>query len=462
MIRRICWPTIILVSVASLALPAHAADKPAVAAARALSDAFVSVSQQVKPAVVSVHAEKTVKFRRDEWQFPFGECPPFRWFFDDGGEPHPRRPQQREFRFKQGGLGSGIIIDKDGHILTNNHVVQDVDEIRVTLADKREFKAEIVGTDPKTDLAVIKIKDKVPRDLPVAKLGDSDAVRVGECALAIGAPFGYEQTVTAGIISAKGRANVGATDYEDFIQTDAAINPGNSGGPLVNLDGEVVGINTVIATSVGQYSGVGFAIPINMAKTIMPTLLKGGTVSRGMLGVIIQDITEDLREQFNLPDTKGALVAQINKDSPAEKAGIKVGDVILRFNGTPIDDTRHLRNLVAATAPGIKVEIVFLRDGKERTVKVTLAELQGKQTRTGKGEEREEGANTPDVGLTVEALSADKAKELGYENAEGVLITDVDEGSPAAEADLEPNDLITEVNHEKVTSVDGFRNAPAK
>jgi serine protease Do len=230
----------------------------------------------------------------------------------------------------------------------------------------------------------------------------------------------------------------------------------------VNLDGEVVGINTVIATSVGQYSGVGFAIPINMAKNIVPTLLKGGTVSRGMLGVIIQDITEDLREQFNLPDTKGALVAQINKDSPAEKAGIKVGDFILRFNGTAVEDTRHLRNLVAAAAPGSKVEIVLLRDGKERTVEVTLAELKGERSSAGKGEESEEGANTPDVGLTVEPLSANKAKELSYEKAEGVLITDVDEDSPAAEAGLQPDDLITEVNHEKVTSVDGFRNALAK
>ena len=368
----------------------------------------------------------------------------------------------------QRGLGSGIIVDKEGHILTNNHVVRDVDEIKVTLADKRVFDAEIVGTDAKTDLAIIKIKGKVPDDLPIAELGDSGVLRIGDWVLAIGAPFGYAQTVTVGIVSAKGRV-VGLMrddkgvlqSYEDFIQTDAAINPGNSGGPLVNIDGQVVGINTAIATSIGQYAGVGFAIPSSMVKQIMPVLLKGGKVTRGMLGVMIQEIDSDLAKQFGLSDTKGALVAQVNKDSPADKAGIKIGDVIVRFDGKTIEDTSYLRNLVAATAPGTKADVVVLRDGKEKTIRVTVGTLTAEKGETST-EENGETEVTSSIGITVAPLTADKAKELGYEKDEGVLITEVEDDSPAARAELRPGDLITEINREKVTTAAECKDAIAK
>ena len=445
--------------------PAGAAEKPAAdsgrRAARALSDAFASVAEQVKPTVVSVHSVKEIKLRR--FENPFGDDSPFRFFFDDQDaprSPYRRQPRQREQHYSQRGLGSGIIIDKAGHILTNYHVVKDVDEISVTLADKRSFKAEIVGSDAKTDIAIIKIKEAIPADLPVAALGDSDTTRVGDWVLAIGAPFGYETTVTAGIISAKGRTTYSGSDnYEDFLQTDAAINPGNSGGPLVDLDGAVIGINTAIATGMSQQSaGVGFAIPINMAKQILPTLVKGGTVSRGLLGVIIQEINDDLKEQFKLTSTKGALVAQVNKDSAADKAGIKVGDVIVRYSGKTIEDTRTLRNTVAASAPGSKVEIAIVRDGKERTVTAKLGELKGETVSHGKtGDEDKPG----ELGLTLEPLTADKAKELGYdkEKDQGLLIVEVEDGSPAAEKGLQPGDLITEANRTKVTTTSEFRDA---
>ena len=434
-----------------------------------MSDAFNAAAERVQPAVVSVYSEKVVKLRNFEWSFPFGEDSPFRRFFDDRQDNRlPRQRSPRVYRVPQRGLGSGIIVDKEGHILTNNHVVRDVDEIRVTLADKRVFDAEIVSTDARTDLAVIKIKGKVPDDLPVAELGDSEALRIGDWVLAIGAPFGYSQTVTVGIVSAKGRVvglmrdDKGALEsYEDFIQTDAAINPGNSGGPLVNIDGQVVGINTVIATSIGQYAGVGFAIPSSMVKQIMPVLLTGGKVTRGMLGVMIQEIDSDLAKQFGLPDTKGALVAQVNKDSPADKAGIKVGNVIVRFDGKTVEDTSYLRNIVAATAPGTKADVVVLRDGKEKTIRVTVGTLTAEKGETS-AEESGEAEVTSSIGITVAPLTADKAKELGYEKEEGVLITEVEDDSPAARAELRPGDLIMEINREKVTTAAECKDAIAK
>ena len=434
------------------------------AALHALGDTFGEIADRVGPCVVTVYSEKVIKFHRPDSGFPFGEDP-FGWFFGDRNLPqgHPRVPHDREYKFSRSGLGSGIIIDKEGHILTNYHVVQDVDEIKVILSDKRTFPAKIVGTDPKTDVAVIKIDDGVPHNLPVATLGDSDKVHVGDWVLAIGAPFGYTQTVTHGIISAKGRGNVGpGDDYEDFIQTDAPINPGNSGGPLVNLRGEVIGINTAIATSVGQFSGVGFAIPINMARAILPTLIKGGKVSRGFLGVIIQNVDEDLAHQFGLSDNNGALVAQVNKDSPAKKAGIKVGDIITRYDGKPVDDTRHLRNMVAATAPGAKAEVTVFRNGKELTLTVTVGKLTAEET--GETEpEGEESGPASDLGLTVEPLTAAKASQYHLDqNDKGVVITDVDQDSAAAEAELAPGDLIREVDHTAVSSVSEFNAAMAK
>jgi serine protease Do len=435
-----------------------ALDESVTAPARDLSKAFEAVAAHVKPAVVSVYSEKTVKFRYWEWGFPFGDDF-FQRFFGEDFPKRRRQPAPREYRVPQRGQGSGIIVDKDGHILTNNHVVRDVDKIKVQLADKRQFEAEIVGTDEKSDVAVIKIKGRVPKDLPVASLGNSDDLKVGDWVLAIGAPFGLAQTVTAGIISAVGRANVGIADYEDFIQTDAAINPGNSGGPLVNMRGEVIGINTAIATPIGQFAGVGFAIPINMAKNMMPTLMKGESVTRGYLGVIIQDISDELADQFKLADAKGALVAQVNKDSPAEKAGLKTGDVIIKYRGKAVADTRELRNAVAATAPGTKADLVVVRDGKEKTFTVTVGKL---TPETMAAAESGKASTLEKFGLTVQPLTPELADEFGYKDEKGVLITDVDPDSPAGAANLQRGDLIVEANRQAVTTVSDLRDALAK
>lgn len=440
----------------------------ATAALRTLGETFGEIAKRVGPSVVTVYSERVVKLQRPDFPLPFGGDFPFRWFFGDEDEPqqHPQQRHQREYRFSQNGLGSGIIIDKEGHILTNYHVVRGVDEIKVILPDKRTLPAEIVGTDAETDVAVIRIKDKVPHDLPAAVLGDSDDTRVGDWVVAIGAPFGYTQTVTHGIISAKGRGNVGSRDhYEDFLQTDAPINPGNSGGPLVNLRGEVIGINTAIATSVGQFSGVGFAIPINMAREILPTLIKGGKIRHGFLGIMIQNADEDLARKFGLSDNHGALVAQVNKDSPAEKAGIKVGDILTRYNGKPVEDTRHLRNMVAATSPGSKVEVVVFRNGNERTLKAAIGELStGKSGGEPESEDQgEKSKSSSDLGLTVQSPTADKARPYHLDESDkGVVVTDVDEDSPAAQAELRPGDLITEVDHTSVTTVGEFHDAVAK
>ena len=440
----------------SSARPAPAASKAEVGAARALSDAFATVAEHIKPSVVTVFSAKTVRMPRFQW--PFGDENPFREFFGD--EDQSRRPRQRQYQFRQSGMGSGIVIDARGRILTNNHVVQDVDEIKVKLATGATYDAEVVGSDPGTDLAVIRIKGKVPADLVPAPLGDSDSLRVGEWVLAVGAPFGYEQTVTAGIVSAKSRTGVerGLSKYEDFIQTDAAINPGNSGGPLVNIDGEVVGINTAIATGgAGQFAGVGFAIPVNMAKPILRDLIESGKVTRGMLGVIIQDITEDLAKQFGLPDTKGALVAQINKDSPADKAGFKPGDAIVRYNRRKVETMRSLRNMVAETAPGARVEIGVIRDGKELTLTATLGELTA--AAVGGEEPGQPSKDAAEIGVRVETLTPDKAKAAGYEGEKGVLVADVDPEGPAAAAQIQAGDLITEVNHDKVATTGDFQKA---
>jgi serine protease Do len=441
-----------------------AADKgkpePSAGALRAFSDAFVEVAARVRPSVVTIYSEKTIKLPRFH---PFMDNLPFQWFFDDEDSPRPRRSQPREF--KQTGMGSGVVLDKAGHVLTNNHVVDDTDDVKVKFADGTILDAEIVGTDPRTDIAVLKLKGKLPSDLAPADLGDSDALRVGEWVLAIGAPFGFEQTVTAGIISAKGRGQVDGRrgNYEDFLQTDAAINRGNSGGPLVNLNGEVIGINTAIISASGASAGVGFAIPINMAKRVSRDLVKSGRVTRGFLGVIIQDISPALAEQFKLGTTKGALVTQINKDSPAEKAGVKVGDVIIRFDGKPIEDTRNLRNLVAATDPNAKAELVVNRNGKEQKLSVIVGELPEEASASARPRR---GVRTPEKadvhGLTVEPLTEQQARDLGYENEEGVLIVSVATDSPAAAAGLQPGDLVVEVNRQRVTNLEEFRTAVAQ
>ncbi len=329
--------------------------------AKDLSQAFRHVAKSIRPAVVSISSVRRIVPAALQRQF--GRDVP-------GGIP--------KGAFEQRGLGTGVVVSEDGYILTNNHVVRAADEVNVTLSDSRILSAKVVGTDAKTDLAVLKIDTS---GLSFAKLGDSDAIDVGEWALAIGSPFGLAQTVTAGIISAKGRSNVGITDYEDFLQTDAAINPGNSGGPLVNLDGQVIGINTAIASRSGGYMGIGFAIPSNLARPVMQSIIKDGHVKRGWLGVAIQDLTKDLADSLQLDSRDGVLVGNVIAGSPADEAGLQSGDIILRFGGKPPRTANQLRNAVAATAPDTETVVALFRDGKTRTLKVVIGWLENSLNR---------------------------------------------------------------------------------
>ena len=440
-------------------LKAGPIDPAVVTPADQLGKAFAMVAAHVRPAVVSVFSEKMVKFQAPDFGSPFGDDF-FRQFFGQQfrqNQPQPQ-PRPREYNVPQRGMGSGMIIDKQGHILTNYHVVRDVDEIKVQLSDKRSFEAEIVSTDPQTDVAVIRMKGSVPEDLPAVEFGDSDAIEVGDLVMAIGAPFGLAQTVTTGIISAKGRSSVGINTYEDFLQTDAAINPGNSGGPLANMQGQIIGMNSAIVTNAGQFAGVGFAIPINMVKSILPTLLKGEKVTRGMLGVIIQDITPELAKQFGLSEANGALVSQVNADSAAAKAGVKPYDVIVRYDGKEVDNTVHLRNMVAATAPNTEVKLGIIREGKEETLTVRVGKLTPQTTAAATPGE-EGGTALGKLGLSVQTLTSDMAKQLGLQGAEGAVITDVQEGSPASLAGLQPGDLVVEADRQKVASADDLQEA---
>ncbi len=402
-----------------------------------LSAAFRNVAKDVSPSVVYISTEQTVKGA----QHPGNDMTDedfFRRFF---GMPED---QQREYR--QQGLGSGFVVREDGYILTNNHVVENADTIKVTFPDKREFTATVVGTDPKSDVAVIKIDGA---GLSVALLGESANIEVGDWAIAIGTPYGLSQSVTAGIISAKGRAGVGIVPYEDFIQTDAAINPGNSGGPLVNINGEVIGINTAIFSRSGGYQGIGFAIPIDMAKNIMESLITNGRVVRGWLGVVIQDVSQDIAKGFGLDEARGALIGDVMKDGPAEQGGIERGDVIVSFDGVDIPDINALRNLVARTEVNKKVDVIVVRGGTEKTLTVTVGE-QAADTVAGVEDATKSSQKS---GLTVQDLTPEIATQLGLDDEQGVIISDVDSNSPAGSAGLRRGDLIQEVNRTPVPSL---------
>ena len=411
----------------------------------ALGDAYAAVIDYTKGSIVSVLSEKVVKFRNDQSPFPFND-PFFRQFF--GAQPMP--PHSRGVPVS--GLGSGFILDDQGHILTNDHVVKGMEKIRVVLPNKQSYTATVLGSDAMTDLAVLKIKGKLPNDVAIAQLGDSDQLKTGNIVLAFGAPFGLTQTVTSGIISAKGRSNVGIAGFEDFLQTDAPINPGNSGGPLVNMHGEVIGINTAIATSVGQSAGVGFAIPINMAKQILPTLLQGKKVVRGMLGIAVQDVTPALAQQFGLSKPEGALVSQVNPGSPADKAGIKAGDVITEFAGKPIQDSTQLREMVSEHKPGSRENITVVRNGKQRNLVATLGELSPPGTEVATSEET--GKPLEKFGIAGKTVTPELKSELGLKQNKGIVITNVDPGSAAGMAGIHPGDVITEVDRKKVASLD--------
>ncbi len=402
--------------------------------------AMAEVAAAVKPAVVNVSTTQTIKTQG--MPSPFFNDPFFRRFFgDEFGQ--IEKPRER----KQVSLGSGVIVDRDGYILTNNHVIQNAEEIKVKLSDKREFKGKVIGTDPKTDIAVIKIDSN---HLPVIKLGDSDKLKVGETVIAIGNPFGLNQTVTSGIVSATGRANVGISDYEDFIQTDAAINPGNSGGALVNAGGELIGINTAIFSTSGGYQGIGFAIPSNMAKVVMENLIKRGKVIRGWLGVSVQPITPELAKQFNLKEEKGALVGDVVEDSPAERAGIKRGDVIVEYNGKEVGEPSSLRNMVANTPPNNEAMLKILRDGKPDTVRVTIAELPVEMQKTsGKFDNYLKGVHIQDITPELKK-SLDIPKRIT-----GVIITDIEDGSPS-EGVLAKNDVILEINRQRISGMKDY------
>lgn len=450
--------------------PPGAIGESVVAPAEQLGMAYAAVAKHIKPAVVSVYSERMVRVMPQEFPFTFPfDDDFFEQFFGQQppGMRNRQKEPQKEYRVPRSGMGSGMILDRQGHILTNYHVVSEVDKIKVQLADKRSFEAEIVGTDQKTDVAIIKITGAGPGDLPTVQLGDSEAMEDGYLVIAVGAPFGLTQTVTSGIISAKGRSDVGIAAFEDFLQTDAPINPGNSGGPLVNMRGEVIGMNSAIATGGGHFggngqsAGVGFAIPSNMIKSMLPTLIKGGQITRGMLGIIIQDITKELAEQFDLPDTKGALVSQVNKDSPAEKAGLKIGDVIVRLDGKEISDTRQLRNLVAATVPGSSAKIDVLRDGKEKTLGATIGKMTAEAAAISEpsGKARDQLAR---LGLDVQALTPELAKRYDLQGEHGVLISGVEPGSPASMANLQAGDLIVEANRQPVTNIGELQDALGK
>ncbi len=364
---------------------------------------------------------------------PFGPEDPFKDFFEKFFGEMPKE-------FKSRSLGSGFIFDRDGYIITNNHVVEGADKIKVKLLDGREFKATIKGRDPMTDLALIKIESG-NHDLPVLTLGDSNAMQVGDWVLAVGNPFGLSHTVTQGIISAKGRV-IGAGPYDDFIQTDASINPGNSGGPLVNLNGEVVGINSAIVAT-GQ--GIGFAIPSSMAKIIIPQLKEKGSVVRGMLGVQIQMVTPELAKSFGLKEPMGALVAEVNPGSPAAKAGIQRGDVIVEFNGTPIKEMHELPRLVAGTPPGKTATVKVLRNGKEKDFSVTITEMKPEMM-SQSGEQEEGESEKSSLGMTVQELTPLLARNLQLKQTSGVVVVQVEQGTPAGDAGIHPGDVIEEVN----------------
>ncbi len=344
-------------------------------------------------------------------------------------------------------MGSGVIVSPDGYIITNNHVVDGASELTVTLPDKREFKAKIVGTDPKTDLAVIKI---AASNLPNVRWGDSSKLQVGEYVLAIGNPFGLNSTVTLGIVSALGRGHMGITQYEDFIQTDAAINPGNSGGALINTAGEVVGINTAIVSQTGGYQGVGFAVPASMAKPVYESLVKTGKVVRGYLGVAIQDLTHDLARSFALKQSKGALVSSVAEDSPAERAGIKQGDVVVAYQGKPIEDPAVLQREVTSTPVGTKATLKLIRDGHEQEVTVTI----GEQAETVKVASADSSMENALAGVEVQGLDLQTARELGlHGKTQGVVVVNVEPDSQADRAGLAQGDVIKEINRQPIKSV---------
>ncbi len=433
--------SLVAIAGAGIAKKSEAAPNPATVMIPAN---FSELAKTTSPAVVNIRTVKTVKgggrvFKH--FQGPFGKDDPLKDFFEKFFGEIP------EHDYKQRSLGSGFVVDKEGFIVTNNHVIEGADKIRVKLANGKEFDAEFFGRDPKTDIALIKIKTK--NGLPTVTFGDSDALAVGDWVLAIGSPFGLEHTVTAGIVSAKGRV-IGSGPYDDFIQTDASINPGNSGGPLIDMEGKVVGINTAIVAG-GQ--GIGFAIPINMARNIIKQLKEHGHVTRGWLGVSIQDLTPELAEYYGVKDGKGALVGEVFKGDPADKAGIKPKDIIVEINEKKINDSRDLSRLIAEVAVGKRIKIKIIRNGKEKIVYPVIT----KRTEDKEQIAMKEPGIESDFGITVSDITPEVADHYGIEDTQGIVIVKIDPDSKGAESGLRTGDIIKEINRKSVRNVKEYK-----
>lgn len=420
---------------------------------------FTNVAKKAVPSVVSISMERTVNAPQYQtpFEFFFGPDP----FGGENGGPQGRSPGRR----RETGMGSGFITDIEGHILTNNHVVEGAQKLTVQLSDEREFEVEVVGTDKPSDLAVVKFKGKPPADLVPLKLGDSEKLQIGEWVVAVGAPFGLYETVTTGIISAKGRQNTGISTYGNFLQTDAAINPGNSGGPLVNLDGDVVGINTAIYSQSGGYQGIGFAIPVNLAKNIMESLIKTGKVTRGWLGVSIQPITQDMAEALDLKTKRGALIGDVVPGGPADKAGIRRGDVIVKLEDQDILDANDLMNRIALIEPGSAVELSVFRDGKEQTRKARIIKREEERVAAqGRQNGTSSGGQVGGLGMEAADLSEEirQGLKLGREVKSGAVVLKLDPGGKAAQAGIQEGDVILEANRTRISTAKDLQEAVSR
>ncbi|MCB1671368.1 MAG: DegQ family serine endoprotease [Gammaproteobacteria bacterium] len=419
---------------------------------RETSRAFASVAEKVSPSVVFVRTEQAVQPSQSQFSSPFDDDF-FERFF---GQPLPDTPQQPRAPRRAVGQGSGFVFSADGgprgsraFILTNNHVVEGADTITITFNDGREFDARITGTDPQSDVAVIEIEGE---NIPALSLGDSADLVVGEWVVAIGNPLGLSHSLTVGVVSALGRTSLGISDYEDFIQTDAAINPGNSGGPLVNLDGEVIGINTAIASRSGGYMGIGFAIPSNLARSIANQLIDSGEVSRGYLGITIQDLTADLARSFDLDSTQGILVAQVAADSPAARGGLQQGDIVVGYQGNPVLNVGSFRNQVSLTRPGTGARLSVIRNGERLNLNVTIGALEGEPVAAVGNDVQ----SSEQIGLTVQTLTPELARQLNMDAGRGVVVSQVTPGSAADQAGIQPGMVILEVNRNPVDNAAAF------
>ncbi|MDD5135279.1 MAG: DegQ family serine endoprotease [Phycisphaerae bacterium] len=432
---------------------AEPAGKKDIETLRSTGEVFAEIAEKVTPAVVFVSVEQEVVRQMPDMFFgdPFEEFNDefFKRFFDQR-MPRPRQQRQpRQQKQIRQGQGSGFIIASDGYILTNNHVVENATKITVKLSDDRELEAKVIGTDPQTDVALIKVD---ANDLPFAELGDSDALKVGQWVIAIGNPFGLSHTVTAGIVSAKGRSKIGITEYEDFIQTDAAINFGNSGGPLLNIDGKVIGINSAIFSRSGGYMGIGFAIPVNMAKYVYQQLKAGGKVTRGYVGIYGEDVKPEMAKLLGAKDAKGIVVNNVVDKSPASRSGIVRGDIIIKKDGKAIEDWNTFRNEIAQIPPGTKINLTVIRDGKEKEIVIELAPRESETASAENGDKE-----LKQIGIAVQDLTKELGQQFGYADVEsGVIVSQVEPYSPAAKAGIAAGTLILEVNRQKVENAKNF------